>query len=152
LKEIERKFLVANDAWKNAKCIGQKELMQAYILRGDDRSIRIRIADNSAYLTIKLGKGLTRSEFEYEIPKSEAQDIIHEAGLVCLHKTRYYIQNGPNTWELDVFHGNLEGLLLAELELDDETQIFERPVWLGQEVTHDPNYLNSNLVERVGLS
>lgn len=149
LKEIERKFLVANDAWKQAKCIGQRELKQAYLLRGSDRSVRIRVTDNMAFFTIKLGTGLTRSEFEYEIPQNEANDIITEAGLPCLHKTRYYIQNGIDTWELDVFHGALEGLLVAELELSDEAQEFAKPNWLGEEVTFDPAYLNSNLIERL---
>ena len=149
LKEIERKFLVANDAWKQAKCIGQRELKQAYLLRGSDRSVRIRVTDNMAFFTIKLGTGLTRSEFEYEIPQNEANDIIIEAGLPCLHKTRYYIQNGIDTWELDVFHGALEGLLVAELELSDEAQEFAKPNWLGEEVTFDPAYLNSNLIERL---
>ena len=137
LKEIERKFLVANDSWKTAKCIGQRELKQAYLLRGADRSVRIRVTDNMALFTIKLGTGLTRSE------------MIEEAKLPCLHKTRFYIQNGNDTWELDVFHGPLEGLLLAELELTEEAQYFEKPNWLGEEVTFDAAYLNSNLIDRL---
>ena len=149
LKEIERKFLIANDSWKSAKCIGQRELKQTYLLRGTDRSVRIRVIDNMAFFTIKLGTGLTRSEFEYEIPQNEANEIILEANLPCLHKTRYYIQNNNDTWELDVFHGKLEGLLIAELELSDEDQFFDKPGWLGAEVTFDPAYLNSNLMDRL---
>jgi adenylate cyclase len=149
LKEIERKFLVANDSWKTAKCIGQRELKQAYLLRDSDRSVRIRVTDNMALFTIKLGTGLTRSEFEYEIPIDEANEMIDEAKLPCLHKTRFYIQNGNDTWELDVFHGALEGLLVAELELTEEAQFFEKPNWLGEEVTFDPAYLNSNLIDRL---
>ena len=149
LKEIERKFLVANDSWKTAKCIGQRELKQAYLLRETDRSVRIRVTDNMALFTIKLGTGLTRSEFEYEIPIDEANEMIEEAKLPCLHKTRFYIQNGNDTWELDVFHGALEGLLIAELELTEEAQFFEKPNWLGEEVTFDPAYLNSNLIDRL---
>jgi adenylate cyclase len=149
LKEIERKFLVANDTWKTAKCIGQRELKQAYLLRETDRSVRIRVTDNMALFTIKLGTGLTRSEFEYEIPIDEANEMIEEAKLPCLHKTRFYIQNGNDTWELDVFHGALEGLLIAELELTEEAQFFEKPNWLGEEVTFDPAYLNSNLIDRL---
>ncbi|MEY4286752.1 MAG: hypothetical protein RL511_830 [Bacteroidota bacterium] len=149
MKEIERKFLVANDAWKTAKCIGKRELKQAYLLRGSDRSVRIRVTDNMAFFTIKLGKGLTRSEFEYEIPQDEANEMVNEAQLPCLHKTRYYIQHGSDTWELDEFHGALEGLLVAELELEDEAQSFEKPSWLGEEVTFDPAYLNSNLIDRL---
>jgi adenylate cyclase len=72
-----------------------------------------------------------------------------EANLSCLHKTRYYIQNNNDTWELDVFHGKLEGLLIAELELSDEDQFFDKPSWLGAEVTFDPAYLNSNLIDRL---
>jgi adenylate cyclase len=149
LKEIERKFLVANDSWKTAKCIGQRELKQAYLLRETDRSVRIRVTDNMALFTIKLGTGLTRSEFEYEIPIDEANEMIEEAKLPCLHKTRFYIQNCNDTWELDVFHGALDGLLIAELELTEETQFFEKPNWLGKEVTFDPAYLNSNLIDRL---
>jgi adenylate cyclase len=149
LKEIERKFLVANDSWKTAKCIGQRELKQAYLLRETDRSVRIRVTDNMALFTIKLGTGLTRSEFEYEIPIDEANEMIDEAKLPCLHKTRFYIQNGNDTWELDVFHGALDGLLIAELELTEEAQFFEKPNWLGEEVTFDPAYLNSNLIDRL---
>lgn len=149
MKEIERKFLVANETWKTAKCIGQRELKQAYLLRETDRSVRIRVTDSMALFTVKLGKGLTRSEFEYEIPQNEAIDMIEEARLPCLHKTRYYIQNGVDTWELDVFHGILEGLVLAELELDQEDQLFEKPSWLGEEVTFDPAYLNANLIDRL---
>ncbi len=149
MKEIERKFLVANETWKTAKCIGQRELKQAYLLRETDRSVRIRVTDSRALFTVKLGKGLTRSEFEYEIPQNEAIDMIEEARLPCLHKTRYYIQNGVDTWELDVFHGILEGLVLAELELDQEDQLFEKPSWLGEEVTFDPAYLNANLIDRL---
>jgi len=118
-------------------------------LRGADRSVRIRVTDNMALFTIKLGTGLTRSEFEYEIPTDEANEMIEEAKLPCLHKTRFYIQNGNDTWELDVFHGALKGLLLAELELTEETQFFEKPNWLGEEVTFDPAYLNSNLIDRL---
>ena len=74
--------------------------------------------------------------------------MIEEANLKCLQKTRYYIQHGQDTWELDVFHGALEGLIIAELELDAEDQVFEMPSWIGEEVTFDPNYLNSNLIEK----
>jgi CYTH domain-containing protein len=149
LKEIERKFLVENDHWKQAQIIGQRKLKQAYLLRETDRSVRIRVTDNMAFFTVKLGVGISRSEFEYEIPVEEAQAMIEEAKLKCLEKTRYYIQSKTDTWELDVFHGTLEGLVIAELELDSEDQHIELPSWVGEEVTLDPNYLNSNLIERV---
>lgn len=149
MKEIERKFLVENDHWKTAQIIGKRSLKQAYLLRDADRSVRIRMTDNMAFFTVKLGIGITRSEFEYEIPIEEAQAMITEANLKCLEKTRYYIQHRTATWELDVFHGALEGLVLAELELEAEDQQIELPAWIGKEVTLDPNYLNSNLIERV---
>ncbi|MEN9743139.1 MAG: hypothetical protein RLZZ65_944 [Bacteroidota bacterium] len=136
------------DQWQQAHIIGQRLFKQAYLLREGDRSVRVRVADNMAFFTVKLGTGLTRSEFEYEIPKDEAESMIEEANLKCLQKTRYYIQHGQDTWELDVFHGALEGLIIAELELDAEDQVFELPSWLGEEVTFDPNYLNSNLIEK----
>jgi CYTH domain-containing protein len=149
LKEIERKYLVENDHWKSANIIGQRVLKQAYLLREADRSVRIRITDTMAFFTVKLGVGITRSEFEYEIPVEEAEIMIAEANLKCLDKTRYYIQYKSATWELDVFHGALEGLVVAELELDTEDQHIELPDWVGKEVTLDPNYLNSNLIEKV---
>ena len=149
MKEIERKFLVENDHWKTANIIGQRLLKQAYLLRESDRSVRIRITDNMAFFTVKLGVGITRGEFEYEIPVEEAEVMIAEAQLKCLEKTRYYIQYKAATWEVDVFHGALEGLVLAELELDSEDQHIDLPNWVGKEVTLDPNYLNSNLIEKV---
>jgi CYTH domain-containing protein len=149
LKEIERKFLVENDHWKTANIIGRRLLKQAYLLRESDRSVRIRITDNMAFFTVKLGVGITRGEFEYEIPVEEAEVMIAEAQLKCLEKTRYYIQYKAATWEVDVFHGALEGLVLAELELDSEDQHIDLPNWVGKEVTLDPNYLNSNLIEKV---
>ena len=149
MKEIERKFLVENDHWKQAQIIGKRLLKQAYLLRDADRSVRIRITDNMAFFTVKLGTGITRSEFEYEIPVDEAHVMINEAKLKCLEKTRFYIQHQSDTWELDVFHGALEGLVIAELELESEDQLIEMPSWVGKEVTLDPNYLNSNLIERV---
>ncbi len=149
MKEIERKFLVENDHWKQAQIIGKRLLKQAYLLREPDRSVRIRVTDNMAFFTVKLGTGITRSEFEYEIPVDEAQAMITEANLKCLEKTRHYIHYKTATWELDVFHGALDGLIIAELELEDEHQQIELPSWIGKEVTLDPNYLNSNLIERV---
>ena len=149
MKEIERKFLVENDHWKTANIIGQRLLKQAYLLTESDRSVRIRITDNMAFFTVKLGVGITRGEFEYEIPVEEAEVMIAEAQLKCLEKTRYYIQYKAATWEVDVFHGALEGLVLAELELDSEDQHIDLPNWVGKEVTLDPNYLNSNLIEKV---
>lgn len=149
MKEIERKFLVENDHWKESQIIGQRTLKQAYLLREADRSVRIRITDTMAFFTVKLGVGITRSEFEYEIPVEEAQLMIAEADLKCLEKTRYYIQFKSATWELDVFHGALEGLVIAELELESEDQHIDFPNWIGKEVTLDPSYLNSNLIERV---
>ncbi len=138
-----------NDHWKTANIIGQRLLKQAYLLRESDRSVRIRITDNMAFFTVKLGVGITRGEFEYEIPVEEAEAMIAEAQLKCLEKTRYYIQYKAATWEVDVFHGALEGLVLAELELDSEDQHIDLPNWVGKEVTLDPNYLNSNLIEKV---
>lgn len=138
-----------NDHWKTANIIGRRLLKQAYLLRESDRSVRIRITDNMAFFTVKLGVGITRGEFEYEIPVEEAEVMIAEAQLKCLEKTRYYIQYKAATWEVDVFHGALEGLVLAELELDSEDQHIDLPNWVGKEVTLDPNYLNSNLIEKV---
>jgi adenylate cyclase len=149
MKEIERKFLLQTDEWKNAPIKGRVEMKQAYLFKEQKQSLRIRLAANRAFLTIKLGQGLTRSEFEYEIPYEEAQALIEEAKLPCLHKTRHYVQAGADEWEVDVFHGALEGLVIAEMELEEETQALALPNWIGPEVTDDPAYLNANLIDRL---
>mgnify|MGYP001306920270 CR=1 FL=1 len=144
--EIERKFLVAEPVWRRG-IFPCTEIRQGYFSRGEDYSLRVRLQDNKALLTIK-GKpaGITRREFEYEIPQAEAEVLLQE---FCLHriieKTRYFIPWQGFTWEVDEYHGGNRGLITAEIELPDEHTLFPRPDWLGPEVSNDPRYSNQNL-------
>lgn len=149
MKEIERKFLIESNDWRLLKCTGHSHIKQAYIQKSVAQSIRIRIIDSLAILTIKIGQGLTRDEYEYEIPQIEAIEIIEKTALPFLEKTRYYVENNSDSWEIDVFEGKLAGLCIAEIELTDENQKFEYPSWLGKEVTSDAAYLNANLIDRL---
>ncbi len=146
--EIERKFLLKNDHWR-AFARRQESMRQGY-LAGDQRcSIRIRITGDAAFLNIKSATlGVSRHEFEYAVPVPEATEMF---ALFCaqrsLSKDRYYVPNGPHTWEIDVFHGDNEGLVVAEIELSSPTETFAIPDWLGEEVSDDPRYYNSRLIE-----
>jgi adenylate cyclase len=143
--EIERKFLLKQSIPSSIKEMGIF-YMQGYLNETPERTLRIRTAGEKAYLTIK-GKmeGLTRLEFEYEIPLNDAKQLL----LLCIHppieKTRYKIKQGSHTWEVDVFHGENEGLVLAEIELQSESEKFEIPDWIGDEVTSDFRFYNSYL-------
>jgi len=144
--EIERKFLVSNQDWRSGNAAGYR---QGYLSLDKERSVRIRMADDTAQLTVKgVTKGATRKEFEYEIPLRDAREIL---ATLCLRplieKRRYRIRYGGLEWEIDEFYGDNAGLVVAEVELEHEDQHFERPAWLGQEVTGDPRYYNVNLVQ-----
>lgn len=143
--EIERKYLIQSDHWLGEKIKAKHEIQQAYLFQEEGKSLRIRLNNNQAFLTIKMGKGISRNEFEYEIPANEAHQMIQAANLKSLQKTRYEIQFDAHIWEVDVFHGKHEGLLLAEIELSSEEESFKLPNWIGVEVTNDPRYLNANL-------
>jgi len=143
--EIERKFLVHSDAWRE----GAKpmECAQGYLAAGPPVSVRVRIMDGRAMLNIKTATlSLTRAEYEYEIPMNDAREMIDKlcTGSV-IKKSRHLIPFAGNTWEVDEFHGDNEGLVVAEIELDAEDASFEKPSWAGEEVSHDPRYLNSHL-------
>lgn len=146
LQEIEKKFLVKGD-FRN-EVFKTVHIVQGYLSRVPERVVRIRIKDDKGFITIK-GKnvGATRFEWEKEIPIEEAKKLLElcEPGLV--DKTRHLIKNtdGKHTWEVDVFHGSKEGIVIAEIELDDENEPFDRPSWLGEEVTGDRRYYNSSL-------
>ncbi|MED5388989.1 MAG: CYTH domain-containing protein [Pseudomonadota bacterium] len=144
-KEIERKFLVNTPGIVDS--LPGERLTQGYLSHDKNATVRIRIAGEQAWLTIK-GKtvGATRSEFEYPVPVADAQQMLHElCGAGVIDKTRYRLPQGPLCWEIDVFHGDNAGLVVAEIELPDETTPFDRPDWLGDEVTGDPRYYNSAL-------
>ena len=143
--EIERKFRT-----KGVDFLANQEgerLTQGYLSHDPRATVRLRVQGDNAWLTIK-GKthGASRSEFEYPIPTADAHAMLEE---MCpqgvIDKTRYRIQVGEHVWEVDEFHGDNQGLVVAEVELDSEDQPFERPPWLGEEVTDDPRYYNSAL-------
>lgn len=149
LKEIERKFKVNASVSAIIAKINPIEIQQAYLLNSEGLSVRIRIKDNKAYLTIKGGiNPLVRDEFEYEIPTLEANEILENYCKQRLIKKRYCLKQGDLTWEIDVFEGNLSGLIVAEIELPSIETTFELPKWIEEEVTMDPNYLNANLILR----
>lgn len=146
-KEIERKFLVKGESWRS---LAKGTLYrQGYLNSAKERTVRVRTAGDAAFITVKgLSVGATRSEFEYEIPVDDARamlDALAEKPLI--EKRRYKIPAGTLTWEIDEFLGDNSGLIVAEIELASETQEFEKPVWLGEEVTGDPRYFNSNLIK-----
>lgn len=146
--EIERKFLVIGDDWRQKAGPGQP-LRQGYLTPQGATSVRIRCAPEEAFLTIKgETHGLARPEFEYEIPVAEAEEMLR---TLCigppLEKTRYRVEHGGLTWEVDVFSGRHVGLVLAEVELTEAAQHVDLPPWVGAEVTHDPRYRNAALAE-----
>ena len=144
--EIERKFRVKGNFMPFAT--SNSHIQQGYISSGNGRTVRVRIRDEKGYLTIKGPSnvaGLARYEFEKEIPLSDAQDLmlICEPGIIDKH--RYLVPVGNHTFEVDVFHGDNEGLVMAEVELGTEDEAFERPEWLGEEVTGDRRFYNSHM-------
>ena len=146
-KEIERKFLVTSEVFKS---LGVKHYIhQGFLSTDKERVVRIRIQDNKAFITIK-GKTeeATRSEFEYVIPLEDAQFMLENlCEKPTIEKYRYIIPYAGFTWEVDEFHGENAGLVIAEIELQHENQEFQKPEWLGEEVTTDPRYYNANLVK-----
>ena len=143
--EIERKFLVKEDDWRN----GQGTIYrQGYLNSDENRNVRVRVIDDSGYLTVKgISKGATRVEYEYEIPKPEADamlDYLCEKPLIT--KKRFKIEFKGFVWEVDEFFGENQGLIIAELELESEDQVFIKPEWIGEEVTGDTKYFNANLI------
>ena len=146
--EIERKFLVKNVDFLPEQDAGFN-IQQAYIMESNDRSLRVRIKNERAFLTLKIGKNaLERLEFEYEISLVEAQAMLQCCSRV-LHKKRFKVWHQNVRWEVDVFQGDLLGLYLAEVELESLDQNIDLPDWVGEEVTHDPQYLNVNLIKRL---
>ncbi len=147
--EIERKFLLRNEAWR-AQADEGVYFHQGYLSTTPERVVRVRQMGERAVLTIKgKGDGITRPEFEYEIPLDDAQSMLRALCLQpTIEKRRYKLALGSHTWEIDVFDGDNHGLVVAEIELSSEAEIFEKPEWLGDEVSHDSRYLNSNLIAK----
>ena len=141
--EIERKFLVVGDDWRQAPAVAYA---QGYLNRDKQRTVRVRVVQEQAWLTIKgASAGAVRAEFEYPIPKSDAEQLLTLCDGPLVRKLRRTIEHAGATWEIDEFQGDNAGLVVAEIELASEQASFERPAWLGDEVTHDPRYFNSNL-------
>ena len=144
--EIERKFLVLGEAWR---ALGEPTLLrQGYLSLDPERTVRVRIEGKGAALTIKgKNRGATRGEWEYPSPVAEAAELLD---TLChqplVEKVRHRIKHGPHTWEVDEFLGANAGLVVAEIELRSEEDRFDKPDWIGLEVTDDPRYFNSNLI------
>jgi adenylate cyclase len=143
--EIERKFLVKGDQWR---ALASATLFrQGYLSIDKERTVRIRVAGERGYLTIKgRSSGISRAEFEYEIPLADAEQMLDTLCIKPLiEKRRHRIVYGRHVWEVDEFLGDNQGLIVAEIELGHETENFERPEWIGVEVSNDARYFNSNL-------
>lgn len=144
--EIERKFLVDHLQWENLPKPAGKEYMQGYLSDGPEKTIRVRIAGNQGFITIK-GPVLknVRDEYEYEIPADEAAELLEKFTSRQVVKTRYRIPFNMHIWEVDVFRGDNEGLIVAEIELKTADETFAIPSWIDKEVSGNPRYYNSEL-------
>jgi CYTH domain-containing protein len=147
-KEIERKYLVVNDHWRRDAGPGTL-YVQGYLSVDPERSVRVRIAGSKAALTVKHeNTSSIRDEFEYQIPADDADYMLDKICIKPLiEKTRYVIQDGKLKWEIDEFSAENRGLIIAEVELEDDRLEIVKPDWVGEEVTDDPRYFNINLVK-----
>lgn len=144
--EIERKFLVDLDAWQQLEKPEGVHYQQGYIPSDDNCTVRVRIAGAHGYITLKgRTKGISRSEFEYEIPLADAEAMLKQFTQNGTEKVRYKFPAGNRVWEVDEFLGPNKGLIVAEIELGSENEKFEKPDWITEEVTEDKRYANSNL-------
>ncbi|HMG09749.1 MAG TPA: CYTH domain-containing protein [Mucilaginibacter sp.] len=144
--EIERKFLVDHEKWRQLAKPEGKHYRQGYILSDDTKTIRVRITDEHGYITIKgITKGISRKEYEYTIPVNEGAELLDNFAVSELTKIRYRISFDGKIWEVDEFLGDNQGLLMAEIELEHETETFKLPPWITIEVTDDQRYYNSSL-------
>jgi CYTH domain-containing protein len=145
--EIERKFLLKDDSWRSS-AKGTK-YRQGYLNSARERIVRVRTIDDKGFLTVKgMTKGAARIEYEYEIPTFEATAMLDDlCEKPLIEKNRYKIEYKGFIWEVDEFFGANQGLIVAEVELESEDQDYEKPIWIGEEVTGDPKYFNSNLIQ-----
>lgn len=142
--EIERKFLLRDTGF--LQNLSGERICQGYLSDAVDATVRVRLIGDQGFLTIKgRSHGISRSEFEYPIPAVDAEQLLAMCGASRIDKTRYRIPHGGHLWEVDVFSGANEGLVVAEIELAGEEEVFARPDWLGEEVSHDSRYFNSQL-------
>ncbi len=144
--EIERKFLLLSDDWKAG--VTGVLYRQGYLCASSEKTVRVRIAGDDAFLTIKgKSNGISRQEYEYDIPLADAERMLADlCAKPLIEKLRYLVNYNGFTWEIDEFLGENKGLVVAEIELDSETESFPRPSWLGLEVSDDIRYFNSSLV------
>jgi len=147
--EIERKFLLAHDGWRQEVSASER-LTQGYLSRDAHAAIRVRIHGEAAELNVKsTHDGIHRHEFEYPVPLEDARDMLEHVALrPLIDKTRHLVRRGGHLWEIDEFHGENAGLIVAEIELGSADEPFERPDWLGEEVSTDTRYFNSSLSEK----
>lgn len=144
--EIERKFLVRSEAWRQ-EVSDWADFRQGYLHSDPSLAVRVRLGVGEAFLTIKgSSREISRLEFEYAIPISDAEVMLERlCRAPLIEKRRHLLRRGPHLWEIDVFFGDNAGLVLAEIELSGEDEDFERPDWLGEEVSRDPRYYNARL-------
>ena len=148
--EIERKFLVKSEAFK-LEAFKNTRIIQGFLNTHKDRTVRVRLKGNQGYLTVKgnsTNDGLSRFELEKEITKNDAEALLKLCEPTIIDKVRYEVKVKKHTFEIDVFFGDNEGLIIAEIELESENETFDRPDWLGQEVTGNINYYNSQLSKK----
>jgi|WetSurMetagenome_2_1015567.scaffolds.fasta_scaffold364418_2 adenylate cyclase len=147
-QEIEHKYLVRKDLWYAIQKPAGTDIRQGYLVTDAEKTIRVRIAGFHAFLTIKgPTKNASRSEFEYPIPLTEAEELLKLCTIPLIEKVRYRIEFSGKTWEVDEFFGENEGLILAEIELTSVDEKYERPAWVGDEVTSDHRYYNAYLAQ-----
>ena len=145
--EIERKYLVINDSWKT-DIQGIFSIKQGYLNLEPESNVRVRVKDDKGYLTIKgEPNNISRQEFEYEIPIEDAEKILTLCQSPIIEKVRYEILIEDHIWEIDEFSGKNQGLIIAEIELTSEEQAYEKPKWLGKEVSNNPDYYNLSLIQ-----
>lgn len=146
--EIERKFLIRDDRWRQQADAGQR-IAQGYLIGARDASVRVRIEGDQANLNIKSATlGIYRQEYEYPIPLEDAREMLDNlCEKPVIDKVRYHVSHAGHLWEIDVFEGENAGLVVAEIELDSEDEAFEQPDWLGEEVSDDVRYYNVSLVK-----
>ena len=149
MQEIERKFTVDSEKWNNIEKSEPIQIFQSYLSTNPECTVRVRIKGKKGFLTIK-GKsiGISRSEFEYEIPLEEAEQMINSFAQKTLSKLRYEIQVDNHLWEVDIFKGKLDGLIVAEIELTNENESFTKPEWVIEDVSDNIEFYNSRLIEK----
>lgn len=143
--EIERKFLVVDDSFRHL-AVSQTEIRQGYLSRDADATVRVRLKGDRAFLTVKTrNQGCVRNEFEYQVPVADVEAMLCVCKGLVLEKTRYVVPFEGFDWEVDIFHGALEGVKVAEIELPSADAEFALPPFVGEEVTGRPEYYNSNI-------